>query len=80
MKVYTEVIQKNDFAFWAGAAHTVYNLTEAQFETVLYTLEESHKDGISDVELNDFFWFDTDIIAEWLGFDSWEDLEKANWG
>lgn len=78
MKVYKEVVQKNDFDFWSGAVYTVDTLTEEQFETILNLLEESCDGSMSETELNDFFWFETDLIAEWLGFGSWEALEEIN--
>lgn len=27
-------------------------------------------------ELNDFLWFETDVIAEWLGFEDWDALSR----
>ena len=32
----------------------------------------------SDTEINDLFWFEEDFIAELLGFDNWEALERHN--
>lgn len=27
-------------------------------------------------ELNDFLWFERDLIANWLGFETWEEYEE----
>lgn len=78
MKITTEVTPNNYDFFWAGARDTVNNMTLEQIEEVFYMLEEIYPEGMTDTELNDFFWFEEDTIAGWLGFDSFEDLIKAN--
>ena len=37
-------------------------------------LEDIFSEGMSLTELNDFFWFERDTIAEWLGVKVYEDL------
>lgn len=78
MKITTEVTPNNYDFFWAGARDTVNNMTLEQIEEVFYMLEEIYPEGMTDTELNDFFWFEEDTIADWLGFDSFEDLIKEN--
>lgn len=78
MKITTEVTPNNYDFFWARARDTVNNMTLEQIEEVFYMLEEIYPEGMTDTELNDFFWFEEDTIADWLGFDSFEDLIKAN--
>lgn len=39
-----------------------------------------YPDGMSETELNDLLWFEDDTIAEWLGFEDWEALERLNNG
>jgi hypothetical protein len=82
MKVY-EDIDAQDFRdkAWSGAADTLEDLTDEQIETVMQMLEDGqplNSDGepiaMSLTELNDFFWFDRDTIAEWLGYSSYEQL------
>ena len=64
---------------WSGARYTVEHMTERQIETVLNILEDSNcGEPMTETQLNDFFWFEDETIAEWLGFDSFEELEKAN--
>lgn len=31
---------------------------------------------MSETEINDLFWFEEDTIAQWLGFDDFEALER----
>ena len=70
----------NDFVFWSGARDTVKELTDDQLDEVWNMLEEMYPDGAEDTEVNDFFWFEEDTIAEWLGFDSFEKLCAYNRG
>ena len=64
------------FEFWSGAENTVNMLSDEEFETVMNILEDAYPDGMTDTELNDFFWFEDDTIAEWLGYEDWEALEE----
>lgn len=78
MKIIVNV-EPNDYDFfWSGARHTVNKMTTSQIETIFYMLEELYPEGMTDTQLNDFFWFEDETIAEWLGFDSFEDLIEAN--
>lgn len=80
MKIYKEVYDANDFEFWGGAKDTVKEMTDGQVQEVFGMLEDVYPDGMSEPELNDFFWFEEDTIAEWLGFDSFEKLCTYNRG
>lgn len=73
MKIYAET-NIHDFDFWSGAKDTVKYLTWEELDTIESMLEDIYPDGMEDVELNDFFWFEDDTIAEWLGYDSFEEL------
>ncbi|MCM1162010.1 MAG: hypothetical protein NC412_12390 [Roseburia sp.] len=61
-------------SLWSGGADTLHDLTNAEIETILYMLEDIFSEGMSLTELNDFFWFERDTIAEWLGVKVYEDL------
>ncbi len=71
MKVYTEKSLCN-FEFWSGAKDTVKYLTHSELNTIESILEDLYPDGMSDTQINDLFWFDDDLIAEWLGYDNFE--------
>lgn len=78
MKIYKETSLR-DFEFWSGAKYTAEVLTDEQFDQLDSCLEETApKDGYSEIEINDIFWFDRDLIADILGFDNWEALEQSN--
>lgn len=76
MKIYTETTLSN-FEFWGGATETIKYLQDCDFELIENNLEELNPDGMSDTEVNDFFWFDDDTIAEWLGYSSFEELMET---
>lgn len=73
MKIYTEKSLKN-FEFWSGAEDTVKYLTLDELDTIEDILEDSYPDGIGETELNDIFWFEDDLIAEWLGYNNFEEI------
>lgn len=68
MKLYREESIRN-FDFWSGAKDTVKYLTEDELDAIEEMLEELYPDGMDETELNDFFWFEDDLIAEWLGYE-----------
>lgn len=71
MKIYTEQSLRN-FEFWGGACATVSYLTNEELDTIEEMLEEISPDGMDETEVNDFFWFDDDTIAEWLGYEDFD--------
>lgn len=73
MRIYTEESLTN-FEFWAGAKDTVKYLTNEELYTIEKMLEELNPEGMSDTEINDFFWFEDDTIAEWLGYNDFEEI------
>ena len=79
MKIYTEK-SLNDFEFWSGAKDTVKYLTESELDTIESMLEDcAPEESYSDTDINDFFWFEDDTIAEWLGYDDFEQIiEERN--
>lgn len=73
MKVYEE-ISLNDFEFWGSAIQTAKYLTDDEMDAIEENLNELNPDGMSKTDINDFFWFDDDTIAEWLGYSDFETL------
>lgn len=71
-------ISASDFKWnesWSGGRDTCKYLTEDEIETVFELLEESNCGEPMDLtDLNDFFWFEDDTIAEWLGYEDFEHL------
>ncbi len=66
MKIYSEKSLSN-FEFWSGAADRVKYLTTEELDQIESILEEQYPDGMDETELNDLFWHDFDIVAEWIG-------------
>ena len=58
-----------DFPFWSGAKDNAELFTLDELETIQDTLEELYPEGLDDVQLNDMFWFEPEILAEWVGAD-----------
>ena len=73
MIIKTETTLK-DFDFWSGAKDTVKYLTESELDTIESYLEELYPEGMTDTELNDFMWFEDDTIAEWLGYNDFNEI------
>lgn len=73
MKIYTEK-SLHDFDFWAGAVHKVNQLTLCELDMIETMLEDINPDGMDETEINDFFWFEGDTIANWLGYPDFETL------
>lgn len=76
MKIYKEV-SSADFEFWSGARDTVKYLTDDEVEQIFNILEDSYPEGMDETEVNDFFWFEDDQIADWLGWPDFETLMKG---
>ena len=68
------------FDFWAGAKDTIKELTLDEIEQIEAMLEEldTEGEGMSETEINDFFWFERDTIAEWLGYNDFEEIMERN--
>lgn len=76
MKYYVEESLSN-FKFWSGGQDRAKLLSDEQFDIVEQMLEEiAPEEGWSDTAINDFFWFDFNTIADWLGYKNEECLEK----
>ena len=73
MKVYEES-SLNDFEFWGSAIQTAKYLTDDEIDAIEENLNELNSGGMSKTEINDFFWFDDDTIAKWLGYPDFETL------
>lgn len=76
MKYYVENSLSN-FHFWSGAEDRAAMLTDDQFEVIEQNMEECEPEGgWSDTAINDFFWFEFDTIAQWLGYKDEEYLRE----
>lgn len=63
-----------DFEFWSGAKETVKYLTMQELDTIEDILSDLYPEGMNETTINDLFWFDCDTIAEWLGYENFEEI------
>lgn len=66
-----------NFEFWSGARYLADKLTRKEFDVIEELLEELYPDGMEETEVNDFFWFDGDTIAQALGYEDEDDLLES---
>ena len=72
-------ISLEDFEFWSGATDIADLMESDDFSIIEELLEELYPDGMEEMEVNDFFWFEGDTIAQALGYEDEEDmLEERN--
>lgn len=76
MKIIKEVNSWNYFDFWSGAEDTVKYLTYDEIETIFSQLEAIYPEGMTDTELNDFFCFKCNTIAQMLGYNNFEEIKN----
>lgn len=73
----TYELDLNSFQAWSGAKETLERIQRegkcAELENVL---EELYPDGMTETQLNDLLWFDSESVYEWLGIRSEEQIEK----
>jgi hypothetical protein len=67
-------VNLGNFEFWSGAVETVKYLTSEELETLELILEDIYPEGIDETTLNDLFWFNDDEIANWLGYNSFDEI------
>jgi len=73
LKIFTEISGHN-FDFFGGARDTAKYLTYDELDNIFYQLREIYPDGVSEITINELFWFDEDLIAEMLGYDNFDEL------
>ena len=75
--VITYELDLNSFEAWSGAKDTLDRIQRegkcAELENIL---EELHPDGMTETELNDLLWFDSESVYGWLGIRSEEQIER----
>lgn len=67
------------FWAWDGGQDTLNELIAnndcANIESMI---EDLYPDGLTDTQLNDILWFERDLIANWLGYDSWDEYTSSS--
>lgn len=79
MKYYKEE-SLDSFEAWSGGKDTLDVLREkGDCDAVESLIEECYPDGdISETGINDFLWFERDIIAQHLGYSDWDEYEYGD--
>jgi len=77
MRIYRE-IPLTEFEFWAGGKDTVEELTNSELEQIEQILEEIYPEGLGEFEVNDLLWFERDLIAEWLGYEDFDEIMRRD--
>ena len=69
MQILTETSLRN-FKFWSGAKDHRFTLSELdQLEDILSDIEQP----LEATHINDYFWFEEELLCEWLNIDFNED-------
>lgn len=66
MTIKTEQSLRN-FEFWSGAKVNAEQLTSEEFDTLENRLEDLYPDGVTDMEINNLFWFEFEWVCELIG-------------
>lgn len=79
MKTFNENMTLVDFDAWSGAKDTKKTIIDAdkseEFDSLI---EELYPDGLSETQLNDLLWFDSEWIFECLGISEEEEEEEED--
>ena len=70
---YTKEFSIDDFQFWSGAKDTVEDVRRAnkmdELEAVVEAAFECDEEPPTETQINDFVWFERDLIYGQLGLD-----------
>ena len=70
MKVYNDNLTLRNFDAWSGAVDTKETIIrEGKAEDFNFLIEELYPEGLTDTQLNDLLWFESDWIFEMLGIE-----------
>ena len=73
----TYELDLNSFQAWSGAKDTLERIQrEGKCSLLEQILEDTYPDGMTETELNDLLWFDSESVYEWLGIRSEAQREK----
>jgi len=73
MKVSTE-LQLTSFNFWSGAKQ--HSFTYSELNDLEYSIEDLYHEGVTDMQINDLFWFEEEFLCECIGLNYNEYLER----
>ena len=56
-----------NFDFWAGAVTVAEVITYSEFQLIEECIEDIFGDGVTETQINDIFWFETELICYIIG-------------
>lgn len=62
------------FDFWAGAKE--HEFTKSELLQIQATLEAIYENEMSETQINDLFWFEEEVLCDWIGLDYNEYLNR----
>ena len=65
----TKEIRLTQFEFWSGGKQFAEKLTYSELNKLEDYIEDFFIDGITETDINDLFWFEDELICEWLDLD-----------
>ena len=76
MKI-TSDVELRSFQFQSNVAkETVKYLTFSELDRIQQILEEAYPDGMTDSNLEDIFGYEADTIANWIGYDNFDQVKS----
>lgn len=70
-------ISLEKFEAWSGAVSTLNRIiNEGKCSQLEFMLEELYPDGMTDTELNDLLWHDSDTVFEWLDIRTYDQIKE----
>jgi hypothetical protein len=64
-----------NFDFWAGAVAVAEVITYSEFQLIEECIEDVFGDGVTETQINDIFWFETELICSIIGITQ-EELDE----
>lgn len=75
MKIISEVSIER-FEAWSGGRDTLDRIiNEGKCDILESVLEDMYPDGLTDTELNDILWFESENVYEWCGIRTESDIK-----
>ena len=70
-------ISLENFEAWSGGRSTLNKIiNEGKCSQLESMLEEMYPDGMTDTELNDLLWHDSDTVFEWLDIRTYDQIKE----
>lgn len=73
----TYELNLQSFQAWSGAKDTLERIKrEKKCDLLEQILEDTYPEGMTETELNDLLWFESDTIYEWLGIRNEKQIQE----